>query len=175
MEKSDCTVIGRIIKTFGYKGELSAQIDIQCMDALTREAAVFIETDEELVPYFVENIEHSRQNFFFIKFEDIDDVGAAKVFCGKDAWMPRSVLPATAPIILSEEQIRGYSVNDEAYGLVGIADTIVELPEQRILRILNGDKEILLPVNETFVIRTNHAAKRIDIKAPGGLIDFYLK
>ena len=43
------------------------------------------------------------------------------------------------------------------------------------MQIYIGKKEILIPFNEHTIINIDVESKTIDIQAPEGLIDFYLK
>jgi 16S rRNA processing protein RimM len=174
VEKSDCAQIGRVIKTFGYKGEFIAQIGKEFIEILLHEGSVFIETDEELVPYFIEFCESGDKDLYTLKFEDIDDVGQAKEFSTSILWFPVSKLPEEIKDNIILLDIKGFLVIDEHYGELGLAEEIIEMPKQSILRILRGKKEILLPVNEQFILETDRDKKQIRICAPEGLIESYL-
>ena len=174
MEKTDCIQAGRIVKTFGYKGEVIAHISEDFAKIIIKKGSIFIETDEELVPYFIESFEWGDKELHTIKFEDINDVGQAKAFSGNIIWFPTSMLPEgfTLPEPLSD--IQGYTVIDKEYGEIGMAEDITELPSQSILRILQGDREILLPVNDDFILKVDRKKRQILIHAPQGLIESYL-
>jgi 16S rRNA processing protein RimM len=175
VEKIDCVRIGRILKTFGYKGELVVQIDEEFLDVMIREGSVFIETDEELVPFFIEVFEAGDQDLHNVKLEDIDDVGCAKNFSGSFLWFPLAGLPEELPEQKQLRDIKGYAVVDLKMGEAGIAEDVIEMPQQLILRFYQGKKEILLPVNEAFIIKIDRKKKKITIDAPDGLIDSYLE
>jgi 16S rRNA processing protein RimM len=174
MEKTDCILIGRILKTFGYKGGYVVQIGDSFLETVLSEGSIFIETDEELVPYFIETFEEGEDELHNIKFEDVDDVDRAKEFSGSLLWFPVNSLPEA----LREEDallgIKGYQVIDQKFGEIGIAEDVIDLPRQSLLRFYKGEKEILLPVNETFIQKIDRRNKQIFIDAPDGLIDTYL-
>jgi 16S rRNA processing protein RimM len=174
LEKSDGVLVGRIIKAFGYKGELIVQIGKEFISIITKEGFLFIETDEELVPFFIESFDEGDKDLHNIRFEDIDNVTHAKEFTGNTLWMPLTSLPEEFteqnPLI----DIRGFQVIDRNYGEVGIADEVFELSQQIILRIYKGNKEILLPVNDKFILKTDRKKRQIHIEAPDGLIESYL-
>jgi 16S rRNA processing protein RimM len=174
MKRSGCTEAGRILKTFGYKGEMIAQVRAEFIDIIVKEGSVFIETDEELVPFFIEYVEEGNQDLFTFKFEEIDDVGQAKEFTGNTLWLPLSVIPEDITTKDLLVDIKGYRVIDRNYGEVGIAEEVIEMPQQSILRIHKEKKEILLPVNEQFVLGIDRKKKQIHIDAPAGLIEAYL-
>ena len=175
MEKTDCTRIGSILKTFGYKGEYVVQVDDEFLDIMIQVGSVFIETDEELVPYFIETFDAGDEDLHNFKLEDINDVDHAKQFTGSILWFPVASLPEgyTEQKLLSD--IKGFRVIDHKLGEVGIAEDVIEMPHQSLLRFYQGKKEILLPVNEKFILKTDRTKKQIHIAAPEGLIESYLE
>jgi 16S rRNA processing protein RimM len=175
MEKSDCFEVGRIIKTFGYKGELIAKISKEFIGIIESEGSVFIETDEELVPYFIQELEYSEEDFYSICIEDVATVNEAKEFNGSILWIPTDKIPKE---IFNENplhDVKGYSVIDVNFGELGIADEVLEYPKHSVLRILRGKKEILLPVNDAFILEVDRKKREITINAPAGLIETYLE
>jgi 16S rRNA processing protein RimM len=89
-------------------------------------------------------------------------------------WFPLNMLPqgfADQNLLLD---IKGFQVIDRIYGEVGIAEEVFELSQQSILRIYKGKKEILLPVNDKFILKTDRKKRQIHIEAPDGLIESYL-
>jgi 16S rRNA processing protein RimM len=174
MEKSNCVSIGRIHKTFGYKGSCVVQIGDHFLETVLNEGSVFIENDEELVPYFIETFEEGEEGLHSIKFEDIDDVDRAKELNGSLVWFPLSSLPEALQEADMLFEIRGYQVIDQKFGEIGIAEDVMDMPQQSLLRFFKGKKEILLPMNETFIHKIDRRKKQIFINAPDGLIDSYL-
>jgi 16S rRNA processing protein RimM len=175
MEKSDCLEVGRIIKTFGYKGELIARIGKEFIGIIKNEGSVFIETDEELVPYFINELEHSEEDFYSFCIDDITSVDEAKSFNGSILWIPSDKIPKGTHKENPLQDITGYSVTDVNFGELGKADEVLEYPKHFVLRILKGKKEILLPVNDLYILEIDRKQQHILINAPEGLIETYLE
>jgi 16S rRNA processing protein RimM len=66
-------------------------------------------------------------------------------------------------------------VVDDVYGDIGTIQTIIEYPAQPLFQIINGDKEILVPVIDPVIKQVDRENKTIYITAPNGLIDLYLQ
>jgi 16S rRNA processing protein RimM len=70
--------------------------------------------------------------------------------------------------------ITGYTVFDSVHGEIGVVDHIEESPNNPLLVILHGKKEILMPMNGDFFNSIDDEKREVHINAPEGLIDFYL-
>jgi len=68
----------------------------------------------------------------------------------------------------------GYKVFDSVHGEIGVVDHIEESPNNPLLVIHSGKKEILLPLNGDFLESIDEEKREVHIDAPEGLIDFYL-
>jgi 16S rRNA processing protein RimM len=65
-------------------------------------------------------------------------------------------------------------VVDENYGELGTIKEILDYPNQAVMQIFRGDKEVLIPVNDDIISKVDRETRTIHIKAPEGLIDIYL-
>jgi 16S rRNA processing protein RimM len=68
----------------------------------------------------------------------------------------------------------GFTVIDLNYGFVGLVETIIDLQVNPLIQILNGEKEVLIPLVEGVVQEVDRANKILKIAAPAGLIELYL-
>ena len=71
-------------------------------------------------------------------------------------------------------EITGFTVIDQNYGEVGIIKSINDNTAQALFEIMQGDKEILIPVNDDFIKKVDKENKQILLETPPGLIDIYL-
>jgi 16S rRNA processing protein RimM len=53
-------------------------------------------------------------------------------------------------------------------------EKIIDLPQQTIGQIKNGDKEILVPMIPEFIERIDREKKILFLNLPDGLVDLYL-
>ncbi len=175
MEKTDCFEVGRIRKTFGYKGEMIASVREGFYSTIEKEGSVFIETDGELVPYFFSNLEDESSDSIRLSFDEISDVDLARPLCGKEMWIPSDVIPPALLAEALELEIEGYEVSDINHGLLGTATGLELYPQHYVLKIRHGRREILVPYVTAYIHTVDHKEKRIVLQTPEGLIEAYLK
>lgn len=175
MEKSQFSFAGKIIKTFGYKGELLFHIEDAFCKKIKKTEFVFVEITHERVPFFIVSIENQKGTIFSVKLEDIDTVEKARQLNGCNLYLLNSDKTKVEARDYEIRDLAGFEVTDADYGKMGEITKILELPQQHIMQIFIGKKEVLIPFNEHTIINIDVENKTIDIQAPEGLIDFYLK
>lgn len=175
MEKSECLEVGRISKTFGYKGTVIINIRQGFGDCIEKEGSVFIEINEELVPFFITDFEDDGDDYYRVQFDEFDNVEEAKVFAGSAIYLPLEVIPEDVMKNQLDLEIDGYTVEDLEFGELGEVIGLYELPQHLILKVRHGKKEILIPYIPEFIMEVDHENKKIVLKTPDGLIATYLK
>ncbi len=166
--------LGKIVRTFGSKGEVVFQIDTEILDKIENLESVFIKFNENLVPFFIERLERRPKSQALVKLMDIDNTDDASALAGCDFYIPIVMLPKQKDTRLSSYEIEGYKVIDANYGETGTVRTVLEMPQQSLLAIdLNG-KEILIPIVDEIVKKIDRKTRTIHIDAPEGLIELYL-
>ncbi len=56
-------------------------------------------------------------------------------------------------------------------GFIGFAEEVLDMKNNPLLSVINGDKEFLVPVHEDILLEVNDKEKIIRIDAPEGLFD----
>ena len=69
----------------------------------------------------------------------------------------------------------GFKINDAEKGDIGVIKSIIEYPSQPLFQVMNGYKEILIPVVDPVIKKVDRDQRTIFIEAPKGLIDLYLE
>src|ERR1017187_651670 len=73
--------IGKIVSSFGLKGELIVLHHLGKKIAVSKIKVIFLEQKkEELLPYFVENIRKKGEDELYLKLEGIDSKEAASKY-----------------------------------------------------------------------------------------------
>jgi len=173
MKPDELFLLGKIVRTFGSKGEVMFQIDSEILASLKKLESVFVNIDWSLVPFFIEQIQARPKNQALVKFMDVEETDDASILAGCDIYIPLSLLPKQKGGDFYSHEIEGFTVIDSRLGVIGNVQTILELPQQAILSIdLNG-KEILIPIVEEIVKKVDRRRKAITIEAPEGLMELY--
>ncbi len=173
MNKEDYFKLGIITKTFGKNGEVIFFLDVDNPDDYNDLEMVFIEINQKLVPFFIENIK-IKGNYATVKLEDISNPEKAHFLVKLRLFLPVDSLPELPNEKFYFHEIIGFSVEDENHGNIGIINDILELPEQSLLQIIYNEKEILIPIVDEIVKSVDSDNKTIYINAPEGLIELNL-
>ena len=172
-DKNDYFTLGHITKTVGMKGELAFFLDVDFPQKYKNLESVFVEINGDLLPFFISRIQ-IKKNTAMVFLEGIDNLERANELAKSTLFLPlKSLTPLKGKNFYFHEII-GFKVIDNTNGDIGTVDTILEFPQQNILQIKNGNKEILIPVRNEFIQKVDRENKIIEISAPNGLIDLYL-
>jgi 16S rRNA processing protein RimM len=71
-------------------------------------------------------------------------------------------------------EVIGFTVLDKNHGNIGIITSILDLPQQSLMQIQHGSKEILIPLVDKVLLKVNRSKKELHIQAPEGLIEIYI-
>jgi ribosomal 30S subunit maturation factor RimM len=80
LTKEELHVLGYFTKLHGYKGELTATFEAVSQGDYTDLESIFLEVKGQLIPYFIESIEHKTNTSVKIKLEGVDSEEAARAF-----------------------------------------------------------------------------------------------
>jgi 16S rRNA processing protein RimM len=174
MKKEDCFHLGYISKIHGFKGEVIIISEEEIPLQLSETESVFIEINGQLIPFFFESVQQSNSSAI-VKFFDISNEVQSRTLLKKDVFMLLSLLPIKKSDNVSPASLKGFTVIDDTHGEIGVVTAVLEMPQQLILEINNGSKNILIPANEDIIHKIDKKRKTIFIDAPDGLIDLYLE
>jgi 16S rRNA processing protein RimM len=174
MKKDELFLLGKIVRTFGSKGEVIIQFDAELLTLIKKLESVFLKLNENLVPFFIEYTHPRSRNQVLVKFMDDDNTDEAFSFTGCEVYIPSGLIPRQKRTKLFSFEIEGYRVIDVNHGETGIVSAILELPQQSLLSVDSNGKEILLPIVEDFIKEVDRRNRIIYTEAPEGLIELYL-
>jgi 16S rRNA processing protein RimM len=167
-------LLGKIIRTHGYKGGLKAIFDVDQPQEYRELDMLFIDVKDQMIPWTVENI-HFEKNKANLKLTDLNDMESAEKLVGCFLYLPVELLPKLKGNKFYYHEVTGFRVHDEDHGDVGIIDRVIDLPNNPLFAITFNDKEILLPISDEIVLKVDRKKKMIEVRAPEGLIEIYLE
>jgi 16S rRNA processing protein RimM len=178
MTIDDCFYLGKIGKPFGYKGEMNVFFDVDEPAKYSSLKSVFILTSQGLVPYMLSSVTVSSNRSTVI-FDGLTS-SEAILLQGKELYLPLTMLPPLTGNQFYFHEVKGFNVVDEDYGYVGILKEIIDNGPQPIISIsaafpASSEKEVLIPLIDKFIVSLDRTLKTLTIKAPEGLIEFYLE
>ncbi len=174
MTKEECFYLGRIVSKFSFKGEVLIKLDTDEPETYLEMESVFVEYDNNLVPFFIEKSSLQKSNLLRVKFEEVDSEEDAEDLMKCDLYLPLNLLPELKEDQFYFHEVIGFTVEDESYGTVGILTGINDTTSQALFEIEKNGKQILIPMNDEFLQKVDKKNKTIFVKTPEGLIDLYL-
>ena len=175
MKQDELFLLGKIVRTFGTKGEVIFQIDSEILSRIKKLESVYLKINENLIPFFIELIQPKAKGQAMVKFLDVDCTEDATLLAGCEIFIPIGMLPKQKGTQLYSIEIEGYKVIDANRGETGTVRTVLEMPQQALLAIDFNGKEILVPIVDEIVKKIDRKTKTIHIDAPEGLIELYLE
>jgi 16S rRNA processing protein RimM len=165
--------IGKLVATFGVHGQLILQHALGKKTSLKGLEVMMIEIRKgEIVPFFVTEVKIKNDSEVYVSFEDIDSKEKAKKLVPRPVWFKESDFKKYVAK-LATISLLGYMVFDKKIPLSEIVE-VIEQPHQVLAKIIYKEKEMLIPVNEAFIVDIHHKNKTIELDLPEGLLDIYL-
>ena len=175
MQKEDCFYLGKIVKKYSFKGEVLAKLDTDEPDIYENLDAIFVDLRNNLVPFFIEQSQLHKSSLLRIKFEDVDTEADADAIMKSDLYLPLSVLPKLEGDKFYFHEVIGFKVEDTKHGHVGTLQGINDSTAQALFEIDRNGIEVLIPMNDEFIVKVDKVNKIIVVETPEGLIDLYLE
>jgi 16S rRNA processing protein RimM len=175
MNKADCYHLGYVAKLHGFKGEVSLFLDVTNPEDYETLDAVFIEINGQLTPFFVTAFKLKNKGFAAVKFEGVTTENDARILLRKNLFLPAQILPKLSGKNFYDHEVVGFKVIDSLFGEVGVLESIIDLQVNPLIQIMNGSKEVLVPLIDGLVQKVDRSNKTLYITAPAGLIELYLQ
>jgi 16S rRNA processing protein RimM len=139
------------------------------LDAALEAEVLFAPVDGSPVPYFNEGV--LLESPLVIKLEDVDTKEAAKALTGLDILLPAEEVEAEELGIEDFRLLEGFTVVTETEGEIGPILSVEAYPEQILALVSYQGREVLIPLNETFLQAIDPEAERVEMQLPEGLLD----
>lgn len=174
MRKEDCFYLGKIAKKFSFKGEVLIFLDTDEPELYQNLESIFVLMNRNLVPFFIDQAALHKDKFLRVKFEDVDSEEEADNLIGSEVYLPMDMLPKLEGNQFYYHEIIGFKVIDKRLGDIGTVHSIIENTAQPLFEIYKGDKQVLIPMIDEFIVKLDKANKTITLETPEGLVDLYL-
>ncbi|HKL66359.1 MAG TPA: ribosome maturation factor RimM [Bacteroidales bacterium] len=163
--------LGKIAKVHGYSGAVILKPGDDFSDELQEMEWIFIETDGKPVPFFVSSIKTHSSGNIILKFDGYDSSEKVREFTGCRVLKKESNMK-TDSSLPHQEILTGYKLLKPDNEPVGIVKKVMTLPMQYMLVLENEDgDELLVPLNEEWIMDINKEEKVIIMDLPGGILE----
>ncbi|MBN2215183.1 MAG: 16S rRNA processing protein RimM [Bacteroidales bacterium] len=171
--KEDYCLIGVLTKTHGISGELVLKSGDLRLEDIQKMESVFIEFDGILVPFFIAGISQRGDTSAIIRFDDIESEDQAAEFVNCKVYSIEVITGEKDDIKYTAGSLTGYQVIDVRLGSLGVISEYLDFANNPLFKIKKSKREILLPVNEEFILEIDNDNKIIKVQTPEGLVDIY--
>src|SRR5436190_14825597 len=139
--------IGKLVSTFGLKGELVLKHHLGKKTSLKGLKAIFVEERKEsFIPWFIENTKIKSEEEIYLKLEGVNIREQAIKLTQKEVWLPeeefKKFSAKSSPI-----NLLGYDII-EGEQVLGKIVEVIEQPHQILCRIELNKKEVYIPLHE---------------------------
>jgi 16S rRNA processing protein RimM len=165
--------IGKLVATFGLKGELVLVHGLGGKTDLHGVKVLFLEMQRgSKLPYFLESSKSKSATETLVKLEGIETKEKASAIIQKQVWLDeldfnRLVKPNATIALL------GYEIMEDKTA-IGTIGEIIEQPHQVLCSVMVGQKEALIPLNEATLKGIDRKKRQVFVELPDGLLDIYL-
>ena len=174
MDINECFYVGKIVKKYSFKGELLIKLDTDEPEQFENLESILINLRGNLVPFFIESSQLHKSELLRVKFEEVDTEDDADSLMKSELYLPLSFLPELEEDKFYYHEIIGFKVEDKNFGNVGIISGVNDSTAQALFEIDRNGTEILIPMNDEFIIKVDKSNKTIFVETPEGLIDLYI-
>jgi len=172
MEKSDFFLFGRITKTHGYKGNVILSLDLaENFEYYQKNKALYLELENKLIPFFLVKLSVHNPNQLCLSFEDIESEQQASSIIHSNVYLPNDILPPIDEDNFYNKELIGFSIEDENSDFKGVVIDLKENSFQSLLEIRSGEKIVLVPIVDEFIVDLMQDEKKIILSLPEGLLE----
>lgn len=165
--------IGKIAAAFGLAGEVILVHKTGEKEPLRGIPAVFVERPKgSFLPYFVESVRTKVSGELYVKLEGVSTRQEATALVGREVYLEEAQFRQA----VSQDAVLYYlnfMVRDREAGELGAVAEVIELPSQCLLKVYQGTRELLIPLNDSTLERIDREASVIYVRLPEGLLDIY--
>ena len=168
--------IGYTKKTHGLKGEIKLVVEDRYLEDFLKNERIFVDVKGAKVPFFIAGVRGKGE--MILKLEDVDSLDAAsglqsrEIFLREQDLVPRHERELDIEEeTLEYEHVTGFLLVDKTAGEVGLIDEVIEMPQQETAMLKHRGRDVLIPLNEQFVVSVDEKAKKVFTDLPEGLLD----
>ena len=165
--------IGFTKKTVGTKGALKITIEPKYLEDISKTDVVFLKLGN-YIPFFIENVKLSNSST--ILFEDVTSETEAAPFASKEIYLRDSDILSEDERTKVEEDplefghLNGFVIHDIHEGKIGLIIEIQQFPQQEMAIVIFNDREIMIPLNDNFILDVDSEQKIVNMELPDGLL-----
>jgi len=164
--------IGFTKKTHGISGEVKVIVEEPYEDLFLDADRVFLEIKGVKQPFFIKSIRGGGD--LIVLFEDVANREEALALQSRAVFLPEEEVPQDLQEMPDDEleygRIVGYQLQDQFLGDIGLVQEVIAMPQQEMAVVVWNGREVLVPLNEQFVVSLDDRTKKVLVNLPEGLL-----
>lgn len=164
--------IGKIVASYGLKGELIIVHTLGNKTSLKGLEKIFVEVSKEnLLPYFIESCSAKADNEVLLKLEGFETKESLKKLLTRNAWITEADFHQYAAKS-GPAAMLGFQIVENNIELGEIIE-VLEQPHQILCTIIYKGNEALIPIHSESLIKVDQKLKQVHVQLPHGLLELY--
>tara|TARA_B100000945_G_C20300108_1_gene557600 strand:+ start:100 stop:621 length:522 start_codon:yes stop_codon:yes gene_type:complete len=173
MNKDSCFYVGFVSKKIGFKGKISIKINHGNPKNYLNIDFIYIDKDNQLIPYKVISLNLKKNLFLELKLEEIDNETMVNSLIKKDVYLDKNKFQKKDEF--SYQELINYIVFDSSKN-IGLVKDLIHQKEQKLIIVENQkNHEIIIPLVQSFIKEIDEKNKILKLILPKGLTDLNRK
>tara|TARA_X000000368_G_C22784824_1_gene603176 strand:- start:213 stop:725 length:513 start_codon:yes stop_codon:yes gene_type:complete len=161
--------LGKILKPFSYKGEVSVYSTINLKKYSF--GSILLRINSSLVPFKIKSLKNQKTNIYRISFNSIDSENKAEKLRNVEIYCEKNQLSKEDFNASETKQLIGYKLIDINKKHIGEIVNIINNYQQDLIEVMYIDKKLLIPYVDEMIIQIDHNGKVIEMELPDGILD----
>lgn len=175
MEREECLILGKVVKSQGLTGEVKCLFDVQDINDYAKARNLYLGKEGAPLERFeVRKVSIRGPQTAVLTFRTIKDRNAADALIGYTIYFPEKDLAPLPEGGFYYYQTLGFKVVDEQLGELGTVKEYIDGAAHDLMVMEYEGKEVLVPVTDMFIPRADLPSKTLHTRLPEGLLDLYL-
>ncbi len=164
--------VGRIVKTFGLRGEVKVVTEFDIPGELLEIQHIFVELPRGGRKFLeIESCRESGGRTLIVKFKGIDSIELAEALEGLDLYAKKEDLKEPEKGEYYIFQLIGLKVIDNKGEELGAVINVIKNPGHDLLEVRTwGNKTFMVPLVKEFVKKIDLERETIEVDLPQGLV-----
>lgn len=169
--EDEISSIGSFLKPHGIKGEIAAELDINC-EEVAELTCIVCDMDGIYVPFFINNARTKGRDTVLLSIDGIKDEKEAGAFTGKTIYaLSQEVESEDFSDGMFVTDLAGFTIIDDRNETIGVIDYIDDSTANILFVVTDKDGEtVYIPAAEEFITALDPNNKTITMRLPEGIL-----
>jgi len=169
--QADFVTIAKIERHFGVRGEFKVRSLTDVPGRLDRLKQVqVLSPTGQMVERTVTHVRRAG-SIYIMSLAGVTTPEEAVMLRGGLIQVPRSPASTLSADVYFECDLIGMTVENERGGVVGVLETILEIPDNQVFVVRKGTEEVLIPAAKSFVTSVDLARRRMTVRGIEDLVE----